>query len=548
MHRPDNSEQRPPWVRSWPKDVPRTIPYPELSVGQMLQDVAGNHPENRALSSPYRHLSYRELAANAAGFGKALLEHGITKGDRIALYLPNFPEFVIAYYGALWVGAIVVALSPQYKERELLHLLTDSQAKAIVCWDRLLPSVNAIRRETTLKHVFKVSSPKPQSTLTSDNGSLQEDMNATLAKTTELPRPTEIQPKTDVALLQYTGGTTGVPKGAMLTHYNLVANAVQFSTWLSMKPGEIHLAALPLFHIYGMTTAMNAPIRTAGSVVLMPDPGDTDSILEAISEFKPNVFCGVPTMYQRLINHPNIQKFDLRSVRVCVSGASSLPPQVQSRFEELTGGRLLEGYGLTEASPVTHVNPLDSHEKNHTGSIGIPISDTDAKIVDSESGSTSLPPGMAGELIIRGPQTMMGYWGDSLETSKVLRDGWIYTGDIATMDSDGYFRIIDRKKDMINVSGLKVWPREVEEVLYENEAVEEVAAVAAPDLDSGESVKAFVVLRANYKGKVSPSEITKFCRDRIANYKAPKIVVFRDSLPKNSVGKILRRELREETS
>jgi long-chain acyl-CoA synthetase len=515
----------------------------------MLQNVAANHPDSTALTTSNQHMSYRELEANAARFGKALLERGTRKDDRVALYLPNFPEFVIAYYGALWIGAILVAISPQYKERELIRVLTDSEAKVIVCWDRLLPSLNAARGKTNLRHVFTLSvrSPKLQPPPTSQHGIVEEDMNITLAKTGELRRVVEIQPKTDVALLQYTGGTTGVPKGAMLTHYNLVVNAVQFSRWLGMTPREVHLAALPLFHIYGMTTAMNAPLFTAGSMVLLPDPGDTDSILHAINQFKPSIFCGVPTMYQRLINHPNIQGFDLRSIRVCVSGASPLRPQVQRGFEELTGGRLVEGYGLTETSPVTHVNPLDSREKNRTGSIGIPISDTDAKIVDVESGLASMPPGTPGELIIHGPQAMKGYWRNSLETSNVLREGWIYTGDIAIMDSNGYFRIIDRKKDMINVSGLKVWPREVEEVLYENEAVEEVAAVAAPDSKSGESVKVFVVLKENYKGKVSPSDITEFCRERLANYKTPKTVVFRESLPKSSVGKILRRQLSHET-
>ena len=514
----------------------------------MLQNVAENHSENPALSSSNRHMSYRELAANAAGFGKALLERDIRKGERVALYLPNFPEFVIAYYGALWVGAVVVAISPLYKERELLRVLSDSEAEAIVCWGRLLPLIDAIREKTRLRHVFRVSGlgAKLQPTLAPDDESLQEDMNTILAKTSPLPRPVEIQPRIDLALLQYTGGTTGVPKGAMLTHYNLVVNAVQFSTWLGMKSGEVHLAALPLFHIYGMTTTMNAPICTAGRIVLIPDPGDTDSILHAVNQFKPNIFCGVPTMYQRLISHPNIREFNLRSIRVCVSGASSLAPQVQTRFEELTGGRLVEGYGLTEASPVTHVNPLDKHEKNRAGSIGIPISDTDARIVDSESGSTSLPPGVAGELIIRGPQAMKGYWGDSVETGKVLRDGWLHTGDIGLMDEEGYIKFLGRNKELIKCSGYSVFPTEIENLLYRHPAVAEAAVIGVPDAYRGESPKAFIVLKPEYRGKIKEEEMIDWSKENMAAYKRPRILEFTEELPKNAAGKVLKRILAEE--
>jgi long-chain acyl-CoA synthetase len=330
----------------------------------------------------------------------------------------------------------------------------------------------------------------------------------------------------------------------MLTHYNVVVNAVQFSTWLGMNTQDVHLAALPLFHIYGMTTAMNAPIFTAGSIVLTPDPRDTEAILQIVEKFKVTIFCGVPTIYQALINQPNIRRRNLSSLRVCISGASSLPSQVQIEFEKIIGGRLVEGYGLTEMSPVTHVNPLDHPAKNRLGSIGIPILDTDAKIVDTETGTVTLPEGEQGELVVRGPQAMKGYWHADEETEISLRDGWVYTGDIAVMDSDGYFRIVDRKKDMINVSGLKVWPQEIEAVLYENLAVKEAAAVAVPDPDSGEAIKAFVVLKDEYRGRVSESDVINFCRERIANYKAPKIVVFRDTLPRSSIGKVLRRELR----
>ena len=539
-----------PWIGSWPKDVPKSIDYPEISLGQMLHKTAENYPESPSLYYLGQKITFFELETLAGKFGQGLKERGVRKGDRVALYLPNIPEFVIAYYGVLSLGAIGVAISPLYKERELLQILMDSEAGVIVCWDKLLRFVEVVGNKQKLGHIITATGHDLSlgaSNLTQENSTLEtENMNALIAENDGISSHAGVQPKKDVALLQYTGGTTGASKGSMLTHYNLVANAVQFSTWLGMKAGEVHLAALPLFHIYGMTVAMNAPILTFGSIALIPDPRDTNAILQAIGDLKPNVFCGVPAMYLAITNRPNINRDKLRSIRVCVSGASPLSLQVQRKFEELTGGKLVEGYGLTEASPVTHVNPLDSAQKNRFGSIGIPISDTEAKIVDAETGAYDQPPGVAGELVIRGPQVMIGYWHNAHETRMALRDDWLHSGDIATMDSDGYFHIVDRKKDMINVSGMKVWPREVEEVLCEHPAVRDAAAVSTPDPTNGEAVKAFVVLKGGYE-EVTPSEIIEFCKERIANYKAPKIVVFRETLPKNSIGKVLRRELRNNT-
>jgi long-chain acyl-CoA synthetase len=539
-----------PWIGSWPKNVLMSIDYPKISLGQMLHKTAAKLPETPALYYSNQKITFSELETLAGKFGKALQERGVKKGERVALYLPNIPEFVVAYYAVLRIGAIGVAISPLYKERELLRILTDSEAGVIVCWDKLLQFVEVTGNKWKLHHIITVTGRDVSlcaSNITQESTQETENMNTLIAENDRITSLADIQPTKDVALLQYTGGTTGVPKGAMLTHYNLVANATQFSTWLGMKAGEVHLAALPLFHIYGMTVAMNAPILTSGSIVLIPDPRDTDAILQVIDNLQPAVFCGVPATYLAIINRSDVHRDKLRSIRVCVSGASPLPLQVQQKFEELTCGRLVEGYGLTEASPVTHVNPLDSLEKNRSGSIGIPISDTEAKIVDTETGKHVQPPGIAGELAIRGPQVMIGYWHNAQETKMALRDGWLHTGDIALMDSDGYFRIVDRKKDMINVSGMKVWPREVEEVLYEHPAVREAAAVSIPDPTSGEAVKAFVVLKDGYK-EVTHTEIIEFCKERIANYKAPKVVVFREALPKSSIGKILRRELRNRTT
>jgi len=539
-----------PWLNSWPKYVLRSLDYPNLSLGELLRRTATKSAEKPAIYYSGNAITYRELDALADRFGAALQALGVKKGDRVALYLPNLPQFVFAYYGALRVGAIAVTASPLYKERELAHILTDSGAKVLVCLDKLYSYVRSVREKTPVNHIFTTSiSDYVPSSPTSPAPPNAMNLRTLLAEYANPPRPVEINPRSDLALLQYTGGTTGVPKGAMLTHYNLVVNAVQFSSWLGMRSGaEVHMSVLPFFHIYGMTVAMNVPVHTASPMVLIPDGRDIDGILQAIDRYKPTIFCGVPATYISLINQPETRQHDLHSIRVCVSGASPLPIRVQREFEKLTGGRLVEGYGLTETSPVTHVNPLDDPSKNRPGSIGIPISDTQAKIVDLELGANELAAGTVGELVVRGPQVMAGYWKNDAETRAVLRDGWFHTGDIAVMEPDGYFRIVDRKKDMINVSGLKVWPREVEEVLYEYPPIKEVTAVATPDPQSGEAVKAFVVLKEEFRGKVVAADIIAFCKDKIADYKAPRVVEFRDALPKSSVGKILRRELRGQPS
>ena len=548
-----------PWLSNWPRDVPQSVNYPEISLSGILHKSAVTAPNRAAILYHGTRIPYRRLDALADRFGGALQDLGVKKGDRVAIYLPNIPQFVIAYYAALRAGAVVVAVSPLYKERELAQILIDSGAEVLVAWDRLYSYVQPVKDRTKLRHVITTSirdylPPIPRifshlKGIESYPCPIAYDMKTFLAEHDIGLSPADIQPKVDVALLQYTGGTTGTPKGAMLTHYNLVVNAAQFAGWLQMKPAkEVHLCALPFFHIYGMTVAMNAPVYTSTTMVLIPDPRDTHSLLRAIDKYKPTIFCGTPTMYVGIINQQDIQRYNLRSIRACVSGASGLPVEVQRNFEELTGGRLVEGYGLTETSPVTHVNPLDDPSRNRPGSIGIPVSDTDAKIVDLETGEHVLPSGTPGELVIHGPQVMLGYWNKPDETKTAFKNGWLHTGDIATMDPDGYFRIIDRKKDMINVSGLKVWPREVEEILYEHPAVKEAAIIGVPDQRSGEAVKAFVVLKDEYRGKIASEEITRFCKERIASYKAPRCIEFKDALPKSPVGKVLRRELRTQNT
>jgi long-chain acyl-CoA synthetase len=537
------------WLQHWPKNVPQSIDYPNVSLGELFTQSASRTPNSVAIIFQETQITYQELEDLVDRFGRALQDLGIGKGDRVAIILPNTPQFVIAYYGALRIGAIVVACSPLYKEREISHILADSEARILIFLDKLHPYVQAAKEKTRVEQIISTSLDDfGTQHLKPTAGEPAESTNMRQLIDTAGPLKTQnLDSKHDAALFQYTGGTTGTPKAAILTHYNLVVNAVQFAKWLYMKNGkEVQLSVLPFFHIYGMTTSLNSSIYTSSTMVLIPDPRDSYLILESIDKYEPTIFCGVPASYMALIDNPNIKHHRLQSIRTCISGASPLPQALQRRFEELTGGRLVEGYGLTEASPVTHVTPLDDPGKNRPGSIGIPISDTECKIVDSETGLKDLPPLEAGELVIRGPQVMKGYWKRPEETSLVLRNGWLFTGDIAIMDSDGYFRIVDRKKDMINVSGFKVWPREVEDVLCEHPAVKEAAAVAAPDGESGEVVKAFVVLKETFTQEHSPSDIVAFCQEKIANYKAPRIVEIVQSLPKSTTGKILRRELRKQ--
>ncbi|MEM2328682.1 MAG: AMP-binding protein, partial [Nitrososphaerota archaeon] len=366
-----------------------------------------------------------------------------------------------------------------------------------------------------------------------------------LSKYSPEPPKVEINPKRDLACLQYTGGTTGTPKGAMLTHFNMVSNAIAFSVWTRCRPAkEVFLTVLPLSHIFGMTTSMNAPIYTVGTIVLL-QKFDVKKVLETIQSYGVTVFCGVPTMYALIVASPEVQSYNLRSIRCCISGGSPLPPEVQRKFIQLTGGVLVEGYGLTECSPGTHTNPVDPSMKSvKIGSIGLPWPDVDARIVDLETGSKTLPPGEIGELVIKGPQVMLGYWKRPEETREVLRDGWLYTGDVAKMDEDGYFYIVDRKKDLIKHKGYSVYPREVEDVIYEHPAVKLCAVVGKPDPVAGEVPKAFVVLKDG--AQLTADELINFLKERLEPYKLVREVEFRKELPLTSAGKVHRRLLREE--
>ncbi len=534
---------------------------PITTLPDLLQQTAAKSPAATALIFFGSRISYAQLLEHAERVAAALQLLGVEKGDRVALMLPNCPQFVIAYFGALRAGAIVTATSPMYTAREITHQWNDAGAKVIIADRRLfpviktalpqLPSVRAVvltgLREYFARPFVRLCAtlgtesnvePKAQATARA-NPAIYEW--AELLRVSNTPRPHGLTAE-DIACLQYTGGTTGTSKGAMLTHANLVTNASQFDHFLQISHDrqELAVAALPLFHIYAMLCVMIGSIRSGGAVVILPR-FEVKAALNVIRKYHPTIFHGVPTMYVAFNNVPDVKKYGIDSLRLCTSGGGALPVEVRQKFEALTGGKLVEGYGLTETSPVTHFNPPDGIIK--AGSIGLPILNTEARIMDLETGDRELAVGEMGEIVIRGPQVMKGYWNKPEETALVLRDGWLYTGDIAKKDEDGYFYIVDRKKDMINAGGFKIYPREVEEVLFECPKVKEAGVVGAPDSYRGESVIAFVVLRDGVTA--APEEIIAFCRERLATFKVPRQVFFRDSLPKSAVGKYLRRELRD---
>lgn len=549
---------RKPWLSNYPAQVSPSLDYPETPVTYLLAQAARDFPGNTATIFFGSKLTYAELWQEVRAFAAFLAEKGIQKGERVAIMLPNCPQAVIAYYGALLIGAVVVPHNPLYVERELEFQLNDSGCRTIVVLDLLYPKVKNIQANTGLQNVIitrlQEYMPFPQNLLYPLKMRLEGKKAAIspapgvynwediIKDSADSPPAVMVKPD-DLALIQYTGGTTGVPKGAMLTHRNLVANALQVKTWmLDGQPGqEKMLCALPFFHVYGMSVALNLGIALAAELIILPK-FQIKMALDAIDQYQPTFFPGAPTMYVAINTYPKLAKYNLSSIRSCISGSAPLPVEVQETFERLTKGRLVEGYGLTEASPVTHSNPLvDSLRR--IGTIGLPLPDTECKIVDPQTGA-ELPPGEVGELAVKGPQVMIGYWNRPEATASVLRNGWLLTGDIARMDDGGYFSIIDRKKDIVIAGGFNIYPREVEEVLYQHPAIQEVAVAGIPDYYRGETVKAYIVLKRGQE--LSTEEVIRYCRSKLAAYKIPRQVEFRDDLPKTFVGKILKRQLQEE--
>jgi long-chain acyl-CoA synthetase len=553
-----------PWFRHYEEGVPHTIPYPEKTLPETLDQTAERFPDRVALRFfldarlPAPALTYRQLQDATLRFATALFQLGVRKGDRVALMLPNCPEFVVAFYGALRIGAIPVNTNPMYVSREMRQQFEDSGCETVVLLDQFYPRLREIHAATRVRRVIVVDVAESLPWYARPLVHLAQRRKGeavTVPSETDTcwfrdlvrrypptPPGADLRPS-DVALLQYTGGTTGTPKGAMLTHRNLVTNSLQAVAWFprTATRREIFLGAIPFFHVYGLTSVLLFGIAAGAEIVMIPRPRPVDIVLEAIQRFRVTLFPGVPTLYAAINEHPRVGEYDLRSGALCVSGAAPLPREVFERFETLTGGRLVEGYGLTETSPLTHCTPLFGERR--AGSIGLPFPDTEARIVDMTTGQP-VAAGDEGELEVRGPQVMLGYWGRPEETAEVLHDGWLRTGDIGRMDAEGWFYVVDRCKDMIDASGFKVLPREVEEVLLMHPKVREAVVAGVPDAYRGETVKAFIVLKAGERA--TEEEIVEFCRLHLAVFKVPRRVDFRSELPKTMVGKYLRRVLVEE--
>jgi long-chain acyl-CoA synthetase len=556
-----------PWFAHYPEGVPHTLaPYPEKNLYSLLSEAAERHPNAPAVVWAVpggKTLSYRQLK-----FSAVLVKLGVKKGDRVALILPNCPQYVIAYYATVRIGAVIVGNNPLYTARELSHQLNDCGAEVVVVLDSLYPNLKAIEKDYKprevvvtsvtdyMKFPVNVLAPMklkkeakheghPWPPVPSDAD--VEHWKRLMSSAGTPPAVAEVDAKNDPAGFIYTGGTTGLSKGAMLSHANLVSNAMQGAAWFpELGDGTDSLmCVLPFFHSYGMTVCMNVGVLKAGKLVLLPRfvLGDT---LKAIQKERPTMFPGVPRLYIALNEAEETKNFDITSITACFSGAAALPLAVAKKFEGLTGSRVVEGYGLTETSPITHANPITGERRE--GFIGIPIPDTDCKLVDLDDSTKEVELGQPGELAISGPQVMLGYWNKPDETAGMIKeeDGvrWLYTGDVAVIDETGWFKIVDRKKEMIIVSGFNVYPTDIEQALYHNPKVEKVAVVGVPDETTGEAVKAFIVLR---KGETAtPEEIIKWSRNELTGYRVPKQIEFRDSLPETLVGKVLRRVLVDE--
>ncbi|WP_447979634.1 long-chain-fatty-acid--CoA ligase [Candidatus Nitrospira bockiana] len=546
-----------PWLAQYDPDVPATLSYPDCTLPDLLRQAVERYPDRPATGYYGATLTYRQLDHLTDRFAAALLTLRGTPGGVVGLMLPNLPQTVIAYFGGLKAGAAVTALNPLYVEQEIQRQVSDAGCDTLVALAQFYPRIEPVLRRGALKHVIltgpedylpwlkRLLYPWVRREGKAIARPVRSEVHAfrrLLEQSDGVAPRLQVSPD-ETALLQYTGGTTGIPKGVVLTHRNLIANAWQCRRWMpSLQEGqEKFLAVLPFFHVYGLSACQNLAVCVAGSLSLLPR-FQVGEVLKTIEKDGITVFPGVPAMYAAINNHQHLEQHNLRSIRLCISGAGPLHPEVQDRFEALTGARLVEGYGLSEASPVTHVNPVGS--KGRRRSIGLPLPDTDAKIVDAQQAGRVLPIGEIGELVIKGPQVMRGYWNRPEETEQVLKDGWLYTGDLARMDADGFFYLEDRKKDMIKSGGENVYPREVEEVLCRHPKVKEAVVVGLPQDLRGELIKAYVVLEDGQRA--TNAELLDHCRRELAKFKVPRKIEFRSALPKTIVGKVLRRVLIEE--
>ncbi len=555
-----------PWLQHYAPGVPHTVDVPELSVGQAFDQATDQYGDRTALVYYGRRISFRELRDLVDRFATALDDLGVRKGDRVALYLLNSPQFVIAYFGALKVGAVVTAISPVYTSHEIRHQLTDSEAKLLVCQDILyekvqksgvrpahlvltgvgeyLPTFKRLVGTGVLGRVFgRMKVPKAAAHL--EAGALRfQDL---LRKYPPKPPVVSIAPHTDLAVLPYTGGTTGTPKGVMLTHRNLIAAKVQASATLSYREGqETALAFLPFFHIYGQVVLVLIGITNGFTLVLFTTP-DLNEILDAIDTYQASGFYGVPTLYEVLKDHEKTGRVNWKRLSMIVCGADTLHDSTVEAWQRRTGTRILEGYGLTESTSVSHLNPTT---RPKMGSFGLPIPNLIAAVMDPD-GTAFLPKGEVGELVLSGPNVMQGYWKNPVESKQVLlEDGervWLRTGDLVRMDEEGYFFYVDRRKDLIKYKGYSVFAKDIEDVLYSHPQIKAAGVIGVPDPAVGAHIKAVVVLQPEARGQVTEDDIRAYCSERLAHYKVPKLIEFRGELPKTDVGKVSRRELREES-
>ncbi|MCK9196200.1 MAG: long-chain fatty acid--CoA ligase [Syntrophales bacterium] len=546
-----------PWLKSYEKGVPETLVYEDLCMPEILDRTAKQFAERPALIFQGTTISFRELKDMVDRFATCLTDFGVKKGDAVALLLPNIIPCVAAYFAILKIGALAVMNNPLYSDPELEHQFNDSGSKVLITLDVLTPRMIALRPKTKIKQIVYTCIGDYLPTLKRVLGRwLKKYPFADIPATSDVygwkaclakygPNPPAVKNSFDeVAMYQYTGGTTGVSKGVMLTHANLSKQVQQACAWFPKfaKGEEIMLGALPYFHVFGLSVSMNFAIYMGWSQVLVPRP-QPEPLLEAIRNFRPTFAPLVPTMYIGMLNHPDLKKTDMSCIKGAFSGSAPLPVEVIQEFEKATGAVIVEGFGMTETTPVTHVNPFAGGARK-IGSVGLPISDTECRIVDLEDGVTDMPVGERGELIVKGPQIMKGYKGRPEETANTLKDGWVYTGDIATMDEDGYFYIVDRKKDMIISGGFNVYPRDIDEVYYEHAKVQEACSIGIPDAKRGENVKLFIVLKEGETA--TQEEMIEYGKTKLAAYKLPTEVEFRKELPKTNVGKILRKELRAE--
>lgn len=542
-----------PWFNYYDPEVSHHLTYPRIPLHSLLDETASKTPDNPCTNFFGKQLTYRQvkdlsdrLASNISGLG-------VRKGDRVVLMLPNSPQFLIAYYGLLKAGAVVVPINPLSVERELQFFLTDTGAEVILTIPLFLDKVVSLKGKTPLKHIVctrladflpfplsLVQGYRERKLLRKVRPSGWIDFKELLQKSSSPDWGPDPLPLDEMAVLIYSGGTTGIAKGIMLSQFNLVANAHQIIAWANLTDEQGVLAVLPLFHGFGMSVTMNAALLAGGEIFLIPR-FNAKAVAKAIQKYKPSFLIGVPAMFVQLSHLPKIERYDFSSLRGIFVGAAPLTQTIKEEFEKKTGGRMIEGYGLTESTTAIMANPY--HGLHKVGSIGLPFPDVDVKIVSLEDGR-DLGPGELGEIVLRSPSVMLGYYKNPEETQKTLREGWLYTGDIGYMDPDGYFYITDRKKDLIIVSGFNVFPREIDELIYQHPKVKEGITIGIPDPQKGERIKVYIVLKEGERA--TQEEFIDYFKERLTPYKVPSIVEFRTELPKSMIGKILRRALREE--